>query len=117
VSYWRNIETDPPPPATLVLLSFDHNQVKAGYQTAGGEWYGNDELYDDEEPVWWAPMPADTAPAPPQRYCLVGDGDGHEYTCPVEREAELRELLESEQGEPDWAERVEGGFTFTDPRT
>ena len=57
-----------------------------------------------------------------QRYQLVSDNDGHEYTIPVEQVEEFYEWLEDEERstyeESDKYEdrRVDGVLTFTDPR-
>lgn len=69
-----------------------------------------------------------------ERYCLVSDGDGHTWLCPVERREELRELLDAceeyfgsksppdEEPPPDpdslpWLRRIDnpGRLTFTEP--
>ena len=30
-----------------------------------------------------------------QRYCLVGDGDGHQWMCPLDRKPEVEENIEA----------------------
>jgi hypothetical protein len=54
-----------------------------------------------------------------QRYRTVSDGD-HEYVIPVERAADWYAFRDSEAFElghtPEWAKRIDGRFTFTDPR-
>lgn len=68
------------------------------------------------------------------RYCLVSDGDGHHWLCPVERAREACALLEANEdywgsyspsGEPPanpdsmpWLRRVDNPtrLTFADPR-
>lgn len=56
------------------------------------------------------------------RYRLISDGD-HEYAIPVNREADWNAWLDSDaalDGDDsavrDWAIRIDGRFTFTDPR-
>ena len=69
------------------------------------------------------------------RYCLVGDGDGHHWLCPIERRAEARQLLKACEEyfssveppatepppDPDavgWLQRVDNPsrLTFVEPR-
>ena len=54
------------------------------------------------------------------RYQLVGDDSGHDYAIPVDKADEWYEWMDSEAAElgdepPEWALRVEGDFTFTNP--
>jgi hypothetical protein len=57
-----------------------------------------------------------------KRYCIVGDQSGHDYFVPVERKEEWMSFLELDEDDPgswdvpEWAERIDGTFTFTDPR-
>lgn len=54
------------------------------------------------------------------RYRLVGDNDGHEYVIPVDKSDAWYAFLDSSDYdygvEPDYAIRVDGRLTFTDPR-
>lgn len=56
------------------------------------------------------------------RYRLVADNSGHEYYIPVDRSKdwdewmELDELDERSWDVPNYAMRIDGRFTFTDPR-
>ncbi len=56
------------------------------------------------------------------RYFIGHDNSGHRYYVPVERQAEWwkwTEIPEDDEAgwiEPDYAVKIEGGFTFTDPR-
>jgi len=60
----------------------------------------------------------------PQRYRIMGDDSGHDYYVPVELEEKFEEWANSfEEGTedeyegPDFQEnRIDGHFTFTDPR-
>ena len=73
-------------------------------------------------------------PFAPKRYCLVSDDNGHRYACPVGHREEFYRLLEAlgeYWGSPDERReppprglatipgllRVDGNFTFTDPKT
>ena len=53
------------------------------------------------------------------RYQLVGDDSGHDYAIPVSKVDDWYKWMDSEDAElgdvPDWALRVEGDFTFTNP--
>ena len=57
-----------------------------------------------------------------ERYFIGGDNSGHEYYVPVSREDEFREWAElpeeDERGwdAPEWATRIDGTFTFVNPR-
>lgn len=60
-----------------------------------------------------------------QRYRIMGDDSGHEYFVPVEQEEQFDEWVasfeegneEKEYNGPDFEEnRIDGRFTFTDPR-
>lgn len=66
------------------------------------------------------------------RYCLVRDGSGHWYLCPVPRREEAdaavaaverywaaADYSEPAPKVPDWLERIDGPLTltFTDPKT
>lgn len=55
-----------------------------------------------------------------KRYCIVGDDSGHEYYIPDNRKDAWYSWLESELAEngevPEYASRIDGRFTFTDPR-
>lgn len=52
-----------------------------------------------------------------ERYCLRTDNDGHEYCIPVDRIDDFDKWLITcgEFEEPQYANIVEGGFTFSDP--
>jgi hypothetical protein len=56
------------------------------------------------------------------RYRMGSDNSGHGYFYPVDKEAEFsawQELDEEDERswtEPKWATRIDGRFTFTDPR-
>lgn len=54
------------------------------------------------------------------RFFLATDDSGHRYAVPVARRGEWETWSNNAAGAdcdpPSWAERVEGGFTFTDPR-
>lgn len=58
-----------------------------------------------------------------QRFCLVGDDSGHMYAIPVNKQNDWYAFLDLPDEDPkswdvpDWANRIEGNFTFTDPRT
>ena len=60
-----------------------------------------------------------------RRYQIQGDGSGHKYFVEVGMEAEFEQWLESETGYEDEKpynghdyekNRIDGRFTFTDPR-
>lgn len=62
-----------------------------------------------------------------QRYCIMGDDSGHEYFVEVGMEGEFSEWLHAEYPEPEdkiypysghdyEKNRIDGRFTFTDPR-
>lgn len=57
-----------------------------------------------------------------ERYFIGSDNSGHEYYVPVSRMDEFRrwsELPEDDEDgwdAPEWATRIDGSFTFTDPR-
>lgn len=57
-----------------------------------------------------------------ERYFIGGDNSGHEYFVPVSRKedfyawAELDPDDEAGWETPDYATRIDGRFTFTDPR-
>lgn len=54
------------------------------------------------------------------RYRIVGDNSGHDYVIPVDRSAEWTAWLDSQDWRdgitPIYAMRIEGTFTFADPR-
>lgn len=64
-----------------------------------------------------------------QRYTIVGDGDGHQWLCPVERYREVQAAIDALEAH-DWCsdgdpppdltgdlQQVQGELlTFTDPR-
>jgi hypothetical protein len=59
------------------------------------------------------------------RYCLVHNNDGHEYVVPSDSahewwrwldEAEAAEYIGKYDTTPEYAKRVDGLLTFTDPR-
>lgn len=54
----------------------------------------------------------------PGRFFLAHDDSGHRYVVPVERRDEWEAWQEDRETDeaPDYARRVEGGLTFTDPR-
>lgn len=57
-----------------------------------------------------------------ERFKIVGDDSGHEYCIPVARTADWEAFMALDADDPaswdapDWAERVEGYLTFTDPK-
>ena len=65
----------------------------------------------------------DNYATPPQRYRIMSDNSGHEYFIKVEDEklfeawVEATEADETDYEGPDFDEnRIDGRFTFTDPR-
>ena len=56
------------------------------------------------------------------RYRIVSDNSGHKYYIPVNKEKDWYAFMEiPEEDERSWdvpsfAERIDGAFTFTDPR-
>lgn len=56
------------------------------------------------------------------RYEIAGDNSGHEYYIPVDKSDHWYEWLELPDDdplsweEPDYAVRIDGGFSFTNPR-
>lgn len=60
----------------------------------------------------------------PQRYCICGDDSGHEYFIPVGQVAQFAKWVEWTEGDGDHdydgpefdGNRIDGTFTFTDPR-
>jgi hypothetical protein len=57
----------------------------------------------------------------PQRYELCSDESGHEYFIPVEQKKEFYKWVESTENDEDTDFdfddcRIDGTFTFTDPR-
>lgn len=60
---------------------------------------------------------------PQQRYILVGDDSGHKYVIPEEKADDWSAFMDLPEDDPaswdvpEWAKRVEGKFTFTDPKT
>lgn len=56
---------------------------------------------------------------PPTRYCIVGDDSGHDYSIPEDKKDEWFAWAYGEESEydiPRYATRIDGRFTFTDPR-
>jgi hypothetical protein len=57
------------------------------------------------------------------RYFIGGDNSGHEYAVPVAKRDDWNKWVELPEDDedgwetPDYAFRIEGDFTFTDPRT
>ena len=57
-----------------------------------------------------------------ERYFIGSDNSGHEYYVPVSRQdefqkwAELPDDDEAAWDTPEYAKRIDGSFTFTDPR-
>jgi hypothetical protein len=57
-----------------------------------------------------------------QRYCIVFDDSSHQYYIPVERTGQWYDLMDNDTEGldsdivPNWAVRIDGNFTFTDPR-
>ena len=58
----------------------------------------------------------------PQRYHYVADDSGHHYYIPVEKSKEWELFCEFDDDDergwdvPEWAVRINGTFSFTDPR-
>lgn len=51
------------------------------------------------------------------RYKIVSDESSHKYYIPAERAEDWEVFIESGTYVlPEWAERIDGRFTFTDPR-
>ena len=52
------------------------------------------------------------------RFQLASDESGHNYAIPVGREEEFYAWAYADEGPdcPDYATRIDGRFTFTDPR-
>lgn len=56
------------------------------------------------------------------RYCIVGDNSGHEYYIPTDRADDWNEWLGIDEDDerswdcPAYAVRIDGRFTFTDPK-
>lgn len=56
------------------------------------------------------------------RFKIVGDNSGHDYYIPVERSGEWETFIGLDENDeaswdvPDYAVRIDGRFTFTDPR-
>lgn len=54
------------------------------------------------------------------RYIIVADDSGHEYYIPEDKADTWQEWLALPEPEcwqvPDWAVRIDGHFTFSDPR-
>lgn len=80
------------------------------------EWL-DDFMFRETECEWAHPVRPNLTN--PQRYCLVSDNDGHDYCIPVDKKQEFEDWVyaEADEGgaEPEYAQRVEGTFTFTDP--
>lgn len=62
-------------------------------------------------------------PKPSQRYRIMSDESGHEYFIPVDEEAQFNAWVEAtETGDSDYTgreydgNRIDGHFSFTDPR-
>ena len=59
-------------------------------------------------------------PFPDQRYVIVSDDSAHRYYIPAEKVEEWDAFMEHPEmpylDTPDWACRIDGIFTFTDPR-
>ena len=57
-----------------------------------------------------------------QRFFIGYDNSGHEYIVPVERRMDFEDWSNIDEDDPDsweapeYAQRCEGGLTFTDPR-
>lgn len=66
------------------------------------------------------PLPYETNPK--TRYRIVGDNSDHEYYIPVERSADWEVFMAIDEDDerswdvPEFAKRIDGNFTFTDPR-
>lgn len=63
------------------------------------------------------------APQRPRRYSIQSDGDGHEYFVEVGMEGEFQAWVDAEyessipyEGHDYEKNRIDGRFTFTDPR-
>lgn len=104
-----------------------------------------DEVRDTflEELLAWTPSAETLAMAErllevpmsePARYALVSDNDGHQYACPVELVDDFHAAVEAcdaywgpnadyaskapdDPGDLDGVVRIDGTFTFTDPRS
>ena len=56
------------------------------------------------------------------RYRIVGDNSGHKYVIPVAKSEDWSRWMEIPDDderawvEPEYAVRIDGNFTFTDPR-
>lgn len=67
-------------------------------------------------------IPANLHNKPSTRYRIVGDNSGHEYYIPEDRSDEWRKWAEIDEDDerswdvPEYAVRIDGRFTFTDPR-
>jgi hypothetical protein len=64
-----------------------------------------------------------TNPTPAElRYRIVGDNSGHKYYIPVDRTDDWSKFTELDEDDerswavPGYAVRIDGDFTFTDPR-
>jgi hypothetical protein len=68
------------------------------------------------------PIPPPHDPKPKTRYRIVGDYSGHNYYIPAERSEDWNKFTQIPENDerswdvPDWAVRIDGRFTFTDPR-
>lgn len=75
---------------------------------------------DDERGPVPSCGPSDRPTVVKPRFFLGHDDSGHRYAVPVARRGEWETWSNNAAGAdcdpPSWAERVEGGFTFTDPR-
>ena len=67
--------------------------------------------------------PTDVALAQAPRYCIMSDDSGHEYFVPVGQDKDFEKWVSysdyyiDDYGGPDFEEnRIDGTFTFTDPR-
>lgn len=58
----------------------------------------------------------------PDRYCIVSDNSGHKYFIPVDKGDDWDKWLslpdddERSWDQPEYSTRIDGRFTFTDPR-
>ncbi len=68
------------------------------------------------------PLPEPHETKEPTRYRIVGDNSGHEYFIPADKSddwnkwAEIDEDDERSWDAPSYATRIDGRFTFADPR-
>jgi len=62
----------------------------------------------------------ETKKTEPRRFCIMGDSSGHEYFIPLDQveqfETWANDVYNDDEG-PDFDDnRIDGTFTFTDPR-